>query len=221
MDGNGRWAVDRGLPRHEGHRAATENIRRILEEFVKYGVKYLTLFAFSTENWERPDAEVDFLMKLLQESIISETQRLHENGVKICHFGRTEGLSRELQDAISRSVDLTKDNQVVTLNIAYNYGGRAEIVDTIKAIIDSGVESSDVTEDVVRKYLYSGDIPDPDLVIRTAGEMRISNFLIWQAAYSEYYSSPVLWPNFDENEVREAMGAYSSRIRRYGRVPIS
>lgn len=213
--------MDRGLPRYEGHRSGTENIRRILEEFVKYSVKYLTLFAFSTENWERPEAEVDFLMELLQESIISETQGLHENGVKICHFGRIEGLSHELQEAITRSIDLTKDNKVITLNIAYNYGGRAEIVDAVKAIIDSGVEASGVTEGVIQKYLYSGDIPDPDLIIRTAGEMRISNFLIWQTAYSEYYSTPVLWPDFDENEVREAMEVYSSRIRRYGRVPTS
>ena len=218
MDGNGRWATDRGLPRHQGHRAGTNNIRPVLEEFVRYGVEYLTLFAFSTENWERPDTEVDFLMELLQESIISETQGLHENGVRICHFGRKEDLSVELQKAINGSVDLTKDNKVITLNIAYNYGGRAEIVDAVKAIIDEGIESSGVTEDVIRKYLYSGDIPDPDLIIRTAGEMRISNFLIWQTAYSEYYYTSVLWPSFDENEVRKAMDDYSSRSRRYGRV---
>lgn len=218
MDGNGRWATDRGLPRHQGHRAGTNNIRPVLEEFVRYGVKYLTLFAFSTENWERPDTEVDFLMELLQESIISETQGLHENGVRICHFGRREDLSVELQKAINGSVDLTKDNKVITLNIAYNYGGRAEIVDAVKAIIDEGIESLGVTEDVIRKYLYSGDIPDPDLIIRTAGEMRISNFLIWQTAYSEYYYTSVLWPSFDENEVRKAMDDYSSRSRRYGRV---
>jgi undecaprenyl diphosphate synthase len=218
MDGNGRWATGRGLPRHQGHRAGTNNIRPVLEEFVRYGVKYLTLFAFSTENWERPDTEVDFLMELLQDSIISETQGLHKNGVRICHFGRREDLSVELQKAINGSVDLTKDNKVITLNIAYNYGGRAEIVDAVKAIIDEGIESSGVTEDVIRKYLYSGDIPDPDLIIRTAGEMRISNFLIWQTAYSEYYYTSVLWPNFDENEVRKAMDDYSSRSRRYGRV---
>ena len=218
MDGNGRWAQNRGLPRTEGHRAGTENIRRVLRRFVHHGVKYLTLFTFSTENWTRPGAEVQAIMALLRESIRQETPRLHEEGVRINHVGRLDRLSEELQTAIRDSMELTRDNRAIILNVAFDYGGRAEIVDAIRAIVEAGLHPSEITEDVLHRFLYTGEVPDPDLIIRTAGEMRLSNFLLWQAAYSEYYSTPVLWPDFDEAEVSNAIEAYGQRQRRYGGV---
>ena len=218
MDGNGRWAEERGLSRSEGHSAGVENIRRILRRFVHHGVTYVTLFAFSTENWDRPDDEVEALMELLGVAIHDETQPLHEEGVRIKHIGRLERLPPGLQDAIRQSVELTKDNDVLTLSVAFNYGGRAEIVDAVRAIVADGLSPEEITEDLFRRYLYTGGLPDPDLIIRTAGEMRLSNFLLWQTAYAEYYSTPVLWPDFDEEEIDTALKAYSQRQRRYGGI---
>ena len=216
MDGNGRWASERTQPRSEGHRAGVENIRRILRRFVHHGVEYITLFAFSTENWDRPDDEVQVLMELLTEAIERETQPLHEEGVRIKHIGRLDRLSTALQEAIGRSVELTKDNDVLTLSVAFNYGGRAEIVDAVRAIAAAGLAPSEISEEAFEQYLYTRGLPDVDLIIRTAGEMRLSNFLLWQAHYAEYYSTPVFWPDFDEAEVTKALAAYSRRQRRHG-----
>ena len=218
MDGNGRWARERGLSRPEGHSAGVENIRKILRRFVHHGVKYVTLFAFSTENWDRPDDEVEALMALLGEAINSETQPLHEEGVRIKHIGRLDRLSPELQQAVRRSVELTKDNEVLTLGVAFNYGGRAEIIDAVRAIVADKLVPEEITEDLFQRYLYTSGLPDPDLIIRTAGEMRLSNFLLWQTAYTEYYSTPVLWPDFDDVEIASALKAYSQRQRRYGGI---
>lgn len=219
MDGNGRWASGRGLPRFAGHRAGRENISRVVRCFSRHGVKYLTVFAFSTENWERPEEEVNALMELLGEAIREETPRLHEEGVRIKHIGRMDRLTPGLQDAIRHGIELTRDNQAMTLNVAFDYGGRAEIIDAVRRIVEDGLPADRLTEEVFQRYLYTGGLPDPDLIVRTAGEMRLSNFLLWQGAYAEYYSTPVLWPDFDEVEVARALEAYSRRQRRYGRVP--
>ena len=218
MDGNGRWARSRGLSRLEGHRAGTENIRRILESFSEHGTKYVTLFAFSTENWDRPGAEVQGLLEILREVIAREVERLHEQGVRIRHLGRIDRLSPGLQEAVKDSVALTENNSGVTLSVAFDYGGRAEILDAVRCIVADGVSAENITEELVGRYLYTSDLPDPDLIIRTAGEMRLSNFLLWQSAYAEYYSAPVLWPDFDEAEVNKALGVYRSRQRRFGKV---
>jgi undecaprenyl diphosphate synthase len=218
MDGNGRWARERGWSRSQGHRAGKENIRRVIRRLADYGVKYVTLFAFSTENWDRPDDEVEALMVLLGETLRSETDSLHHEGVRIKHIGRLDGLPPELQDAIRQSMELTKDNDTMTLSLACNYGGRAEIIDAVRAIVASKLAPEEISEDAFQDYLYTSGLPDPDLVIRTGGEMRLSNFLLWQTAYSEYYSSPVLWPDFDEEEMTKALVAYGQRRRRYGRV---
>ena len=216
MDGNGRWAGDRGLPRSDGHRAGTENVTRVLRSFSKSGVPYVTLFTFSTENWGRPDDEVGALMELLGDVIGRETLRLHEEGVRIRHIGRLGRLPAGLQEAIRQSVELTKENKAMTLSVAFDYGGRAEIIDAVRAIVADELKPDAITEDVFQKYLYTRGLPDPDLVVRTAGEMRLSNFLLWQTAYAEYYSTPVLWPDFDEGEVARALEAYGRRQRRYG-----
>ena len=218
MDGNGRWARSRGLPRLEGHRAGTENIRRILEYFATRGIDYVTLFAFSTENWERPSDEVQGLLEILREVIGKEVERLHEQDVRIRHLGRIDRLSPGLREATQDSIALTEDNKGVTLSVAFDYGGRAEILDAVRCIVADGVSPENITEELVSRYLYTSDLPDPDLIIRTAGEMRLSNFLLWQSAYAEYYSAPVLWPDFDETELDRALGAYRSRQRRFGKV---
>ena len=218
MDGNGRWASERGMHRSEGHKAGVDNVRRITTSFADHGVKYLTLFAFSTENWERPDDEVGFLISLMGEAVRQETQPLHEQGVRIRHIGRLDRLPGGLKDAIRESMELTKDNKGITLNLAYNYGGRAEIIDAVRAMVADGLQPDDITEDTLQRHLYTAGLPDPDLIIRTAGEMRISNFLIWQSAYAEYYATDVHWPDFDELQVAKALEAYGGRQRRYGRL---
>ena len=218
MDGNGRWASERGMHRSEGHRAGVNNVRRITTSFADHGVKYLTLFAFSTENWERPDDEVGFLISLMGEAVRQETQPLHAQGVRIRHIGRLDRLPDGLQDAIRESMELTKDNKGITLNLAYDYGGRAEIIDAVRAMVADGLRPDDITEDALQRHLYTAGLPDPDLIIRTAGEMRISNFLIWQSAYAEYYATDVHWPDFDERQVAKALEAYGGRQRRYGRL---
>ncbi|MGQ9667105.1 MAG: isoprenyl transferase [Anaerolineae bacterium] len=218
MDGNGRWAKAHGLPRVAGHRAGTENIRRILEACVDFGVKILTIYAFSTENWSRPPEEVESLMRLFGEVIDRETKRLKAQGVQIRHVGSLDRIPEHLKTKMLRAVDETKDNDRLILNVAFNYGGRAEIVNAVRRIIADGLTPEQVTEEVFSSYLYTAGLPDPDLIIRTAGEMRLSNFLIWQSAYAEYYSTPVYWPDFDREELYKALLAYSQRERRYGRV---
>ena len=218
MDGNGRWAATRGLDRTDGHRAGTENIRRILRAFAGHGVQYLTLFAFSTENWERPVGEVNALMEILQDMVRAETRRLHEEGVRLLHIGRLDRLPCDVQKEIAAAIEMTKDNTAITVALAYDYGGRSEMTHAIKSIVADGVRSSEIDEQLVGSYLYTAGMPDPDLIIRTAGEMRISNFLLWQAAYAEYYATDVYWPDFDEDEVEKAIAAYGQRRRKYGRV---
>ena len=216
MDGNGRWARERGMPRLYGHRAGTENIRRIIESCVELGVKVLTLYAFSTENWRRPDDEVQGLLVILGEVIERETAKLHENGVQLRHIGRLEGLPPSLQEQVRHAVDLTRNNDRLTVNVAFNYGGRAEIVEAVRRIVASGVRPEDVTEELVEAHLYTAGLPEPDLIIRTAGELRVSNFLLWQGAYSEFYAPSVYWPDFDQAELRRALDEYGRRHRRFG-----
>lgn len=221
MDGNGRWAKERGLPRLAGHRAGVDNLRRIIEACVEYGVQYLTIYAFSTENWERPADEVRGLINILEEVIDRELKSLHENGVQLRHIGRLERLKPSLQEKVRRAIDLTKENERLVLNVAWNYGGRAEIVQAIQQIIADGIKPDEITEELVSRYLYTAQIPDPDLIIRTSGEFRISNFLIWQGAYAEWYVTNTYWPDFSPDELLEALTAYAGRERRYGRVPDS
>lgn len=218
MDGNGRWAQARGLPRMAGHRAGTENIRRVLRGATELGIRVLTIYAFSTENWARPPAEVSALMRLLGEVIRRELDDLHANGVCIRHSGRLEGIALHLQREIQHAVSLTCQNERIILNVAFNYGGRAEIVDAVRHILRDGHPPEAITEALISQYLYTGDLPDVDLIIRTGGEYRLSNFLIWQAAYAEYYATPTFWPDFDEHELAKALLEYSRRDRRFGKV---
>ncbi len=221
MDGNGRWAQARGLPRIAGHKAGTENIRRVLRAATDFGIQVLTVYAFSTENWARPEEEVKGLLRLLAQRIKRETKQLHAEGVCIRHSGRLDGLSPRLAKQIQDAVALTCNNQRIIFNVAFNYGGRAEIVDAVRRIMRDGHPPENVTEELISHYLYTGDLPDPDLIIRTGGEYRLSNFLIWQAAYTEYYTTPTFWPDFDEAELAKALEEYSRRQRRFGRVPTS
>jgi undecaprenyl diphosphate synthase len=218
MDGNGRWAQARGLPRIAGHKAGTENIRRVLRAATDFGIQVLTVYAFSTENWGRPEDEVRGLMHLLAQRIRRETKDLHAEGVCIRHSGRLDGVSPRLAKQIQDAVALTCDNQRIIFNVAFNYGGRAEIVDAARHIMRDGHSPEEVTEALISRYLYTGGLPDPDLIIRTGGEYRLSNFLIWQAAYAEYYATPTFWPDFNEAELAAALEAYSQRERRFGRV---
>ncbi len=216
MDGNGRWAREHGLPRLEGHRAGTENIRRVLEACNEFGIKILTIYAFSTENWGRPQAEVRGLMRILEEVIHREVESLHENGVQLRHIGRLEGISQRLQRAVRDAIELTKDNDRLILNVAFNYGGRSEILDAVGRLMGNGISPQELSEELFERYLYTAGLPPPDLIIRTGGEMRLSNFLIWQAAYAEYYSTATYWPDFNQEELYKALLAYSQRERRFG-----
>jgi undecaprenyl diphosphate synthase len=217
MDGNGRWARARGLPRLAGHRAGVENLRRVLNACVEFGIQYLTIYAFSTENWNRSPVEVRGLMNILEEVIDRELDELHGNGVQLRHLGRLDRLHPALQEKVLHAIDLTRNNQRLVLNIAWNYGGRAEIVYAIQRILADGIEPDQVDEALVSRYLYTADCPDPDLIIRTSGELRTSNFLIWQSAYSEWYIAPTFWPDFGREELRAALQAYAQRERRFGR----
>jgi undecaprenyl diphosphate synthase len=216
MDGNGRWAKMRGLPRLAGHRAGTENIRRVIERFADYGVNYLTLYAFSTENWDRPPYEVRGLMTLLSRFLKRETDNLHKEGIRLVHLGDLSALKPNLQKQVREAIELTRDNQRMTLAIAFNYGGRAEIIEAVRAIVASGIPAEEIDERLLGRHLTTAEIPDPDLIIRTAGEMRISNFLLWQGAYAEFCFTPVYWPDFDIEQIDEALLTYSHRRRRFG-----
>ena len=218
MDGNGRWALSRGLPRLAGHKAGTENLRRVIRATVEFGVKYLTIYAFSTENWGRPLEEVRGLMSILEDVLQKELNELHNEGVQLRHIGRLERLPGRLQEQVLDAIELTKNNDRLIMNIAFNYGGRDEIVNAIQKIIKDGIPAEDVTDDLVNRYLYTAGVPDPDLIIRTSGELRVSNFLIWQAAYSEWYVTPTYWPDFDKDEYRRALETFAKRDRRYGKV---
>ena len=216
MDGNVRWAEGRHLSRLKGHRAGTENIRRVVEAFGKSGVKYLTLYAFSTENWQRPRSEVKELMQILASVIGRETKEMHKRGIRLRHLGRLDRLPGRLREEVLKSVELTKNNDRMTLSVAFDYGGRAEIMEAARRMLREKVSPDSVDESLFGGYLYTAGLPDPDLIIRTAGEIRLSNFLLWQSAYSEYYFTPVFWPDFDADEVRKALLAYSQRARNFG-----
>jgi undecaprenyl diphosphate synthase len=218
MDGNGRWALQRGLPRLAGHKAGTENLRRVIRASVEFGVKYLTIYAFSTENWGRPPEEVKGLMYILEDVIDRELNELNKEGVQLRHIGRLERLAPSLQKKVLDAIEVTKNNDRLILNIAFNYGGRDEIVQAIQRIMKDGVPPEKVTDEMVSKYLYTAGVPDPDLIIRTSGELRVSNFLIWQAAYSEWYVTPTFWPDFNKEEYRQALESFAHRDRRYGKV---
>jgi len=219
MDGNGRWAQERGRPRTFGHRAGVENLRRILQSCVRFKIKILTIYAFSTENWNRPQSEVNVLLGLLAQALRREVPELHKNGVRLNHIGRLERIPESSRQGVLDAIDLTKDNDQLLLNVAFNYGGRAEVVDAAKRIIEAGIPAVDVTEELFEQYLYTAGQPDPDMIIRTAGELRVSNFLLWQGAYAEYYAAPVYWPDFNEEELYKALLIFSQRERRYGGLP--
>ena len=218
MDGNGRWAAQRGLSRQAGHRAGTENIRRIIQAFGERGVEVLTLYAFSTENWTRPRREVNALMRLVPRVISREVKELHKNGVRLVHVGSLEPLSPDVRKKVEDAIELTKDNERMTVALAFNYGGRAEILDAVRRIIADHVPPDGIDEALFSSYLYTAGLGDPDLIIRTAGEMRLSNFLLWQSAYAEFYATPTFWPDFDEADIDRALDAYAQRERRFGGV---
>lgn len=216
MDGNGRWAQERGLTRSEGHAAGTENIRRVIEHCGERGIGTLTLFAFSTENWKRPRLEVRGLMHLLSRTIEREIRPLHEAGVRLRYVGRLDVLEPPIRRQVQRAVDLTAKNDKMTVCVAFNYGGRADIVDAVRELVAQDIAPEDVTEDRIAEHLCTTDLPDPDLIIRTGGEQRLSNFLIWQAAYAEYHFTDTYWPDFGERDIDLALAAYAARDRRYG-----
>ncbi len=216
MDGNGRWAKARGLNRLAGHRAGTENLGTIIRASAKFGIEYLTLYAFSTENWSRPKAEITGLMHILSDVIDREMREFHQEGARLMHIGHLDGLPKALQDKVRHAIELTKDNRRITIVLAFNYGGRDEIIHAIKHMLADQVAPDDVDEALVNQYLFTGDIPDPDLVIRTSGELRTSNFLTWQSVYAEWYFPQVYWPDFGEEELRKALEDYARRDRRFG-----
>jgi undecaprenyl diphosphate synthase len=220
MDGNGRWAQEHGLPRLEGHRAGTENIRRLLRSCGEYGIKIVTIYAFSTENWYRPSNEVRGLIGILERVLEKEVENLHQEGVKLRHVGEVEGLPDRLRKAVLDAIELTKNNDRLILNVAFNYGGRAEIVRAVKRLLEDNPDPNEIDEELFGGYLYTAGLPDPDLIVRTGGEMRLSNFLIWQSAYAEYYSTPTFWPDFDKEELTKALQAYARRERRFGRLKV-
>jgi undecaprenyl diphosphate synthase len=218
MDGNGRWAKERGLPRLAGHEAGGKNVRPVVRIFGDHGVRYLTLYAFSTENWSRPVVEVTGLLGLLSKKIDQQTQAFHRENIRLLHLGRLDRLSPRLREKVKAAVELTRNNTGLTLCLAFDYGSRDEIVQAARRIADASVQGDDIDEPLFTQYLYQPDIPDPDLIIRTAGESRLSNFLLWQAAYSEFYFTPVLWPDFGHKDVEEALSEYRNRQRRFGKV---
>ena len=216
MDGNGRWAKQRGLPRIAGHRAGTENLRNIIRASTEFGIEYLTLYAFSTENWSRPKAEVTGLMNILSDVIDREMAELNKEGARLMHIGHLDGLSKNLQDKVRHAIDLTRDNKGITIVLAFNYGGRDEIIHAFKHLLADDVKAEDVNAELISKYMFTRDIPDPDLVIRTSGEQRTSNFLTWQTVYSEWCFPKVYWPDFNKEELRKALLDYADRDRRFG-----
>ena len=224
MDGNGRWARKRGLPRVIGHRQGVESVRTMVKTSTNIGVKYLTLYTFSTENWQRPKAEVDTLMNMLEEMLIKETPELHKNEVKINAIGRLDELYKKAHDALKKSLQLTKDNPGLVLTLCLNYGSRSEIVDSVKKIVkqdrNEQINLDEFNEEKFAQYLYDPTLPEPELLIRTGAtnRERISNFLLWQIAYTEVYFTTTLWPDFREKEYLEAIESFKERERLFGRV---
>lgn len=217
MDGNGRWAAKRHLPVALGHREGTRALKRTVEAAIRAGVRQLTVYSFSTENWGRPADEVQGLMSLLDEMIEREVPELDEKGVRVVFVGRRSGVPVELAEKFARAEETTRSNTALDLFIAFDYGGRREIVDAFRAAVAAGTAVADLDEETLGRYLYAPDMRDPDLVIRTSGELRLSNFLLWESAYSELYFSEALWPDFDEIEFRRAIADYASRERRFGK----
>jgi undecaprenyl diphosphate synthase len=216
MDGNGRWAAARGLPRLAGHHAGTENLRRVITACVEIGIPYLTIYAFSTENWRRPADEVMGLMRILEDVVEKELGELDKQGVQVRHLGHLEDLDPGLRKKVEHALETTAHNSKLVLSVAWNYGGRDEIVTAIRRMVADGLKPEEITEDKVSSYLFTAGIPDPDLIIRTSGEMRVSNFLIWQGSYSELYVTPTLWPDFDKEQLLIALKDYANRNRRFG-----
>ena len=207
------------MPRLAGHRAGMENLRRVLRAAVELGIPILTIFAFSTENWGRPKVEVTGLLALLEWVLDRELPELHREGVQLRHIGREARIPPVLLGKVHDAIRQTQNNQTLILNVAFNYGGRAELVDAIRRIVAEGIPPDQIDEALVGRYLYTGDLPDPDLIIRTSGEMRVSNFLVWQGVYAEYYTTPTLWPDFDADDLFGALVSYGARERRIGLVP--
>ena len=216
MDGNGRWAQKRKLPRVEGHRRGAISLKEAVKACIELGVKYLTVYAFSTENWKRPKEEVGFLMNLLSSTIDREIEELNKNKIKINFLGRISMLPEKLRNKIRSAEDKTKGNSRLNLNIMLSYGGRAELTDAVKSIVKNHIKSDRINEDLISRSLYTAGMPDPDLLIRTAGEMRVSNFMLWQIAYSEIWVTDVLWPDFRKKHLLEAIEDYNGRIRKFG-----
>jgi undecaprenyl diphosphate synthase len=216
MDGNGRWAKQRGLPRQAGHRAGVENLRRVIDACVEFGIKILTIYAFSTENWGRPESEVRGLMRIFSRVLDQELNELNEQGVCLHHLGDLGGINASLQEKVLNALEMTKDNDRLIVNVAFNYGGRAEILHAVREMLEDKVSPLELNEQLFSSYLFTHGLPDPDLVIRTSGELRVSNFLIWQAAYAEFFPAPEYWPDFGRDELYQALVAFSSRDRRYG-----
>ena len=217
-DGNGRWAEQRGLPRLVGHQAGSENMWRMVKYLSEYPIKYVTVYGFSTENWNRPEDEVRGLLSILEEAINKHAPALHKRGVRLRHLGRLSELPQGLQLAINRAVELTKNNTGMTLSLAFNYGGRIEILDAVRRLMAEGITTQNIDEELFSSYLYTADSPDVDLLVRSGDELRLSNFLIWQTAYSEYYFTEVLWPDFTKKDIDKALLSYSQRRRRFGRL---
>jgi undecaprenyl diphosphate synthase len=218
MDGNGRWAKAQGKPRLFGHRAGTENLRNIIKACVEFGVRYLTVYAFSTENWNRPEDEVKGLLGILADSLEKELPELHQQGVRLRHIGRLEGLPAKLRTNVEAAMELTKNNDVLDILIAWNYGGRDEIVYAVQEIIKTGLNPEEINEKVISDFLFTTGVPDPDLVVRTSGEYRTSNFLLYQSAYSEWYFPNIYWPDFNREAFYKALVDYGRRERRFGKT---
>ena len=217
MDGNRRWAKLRNLPSAFGHKKGVDSLKATLRACKDFGIKYLTVYAFSTENWNRKQEEVDFLMDLLAQTIKNELAEMHENGVVMNFIGDLTRLSKKLQEILANAVEVTKNNNGVHLQIAFNYGSRAEITNAVKRIIENGTKPEDVTEELISQNLYTANIPDPDLLIRTGGEIRVSNYLLWQIAYSELLIIPEFWPEFNKQTLSNALKEFHNRQRRYGK----
>ncbi|NJN79421.1 MAG: isoprenyl transferase [Anaerolineales bacterium] len=221
MDGNGRWANSRGLPRLFGHQAGSKNVRKIITACLERGIKFLTLYTFSSENWSRPSFEVKGLMTLIGDYIDREAPKLHKLGVRFLHLGRKDELPQSLQNKIRKAVDLTCNNLGITVCVALNYGGRNDIVDAVKSILNSGLKPEEVNEEKIAEHLGTNGIPEPDLVIRTSGENRLSNFLVWETAYSELFFTPTLWPDFSAEILDQALQSFAQRKRRFGGLDVS
>jgi len=218
MDGNGRWATQRGLPRLAGHKVGIEQIQRVLQYLADNHVSFVTLYAFSTENWNRPLTEVRGILNLMEEALVKQTPQLHKKNVKVIHLGKVDRLEESMKIALQNAQELTKFNTGITLNVAFDYGGRDEILEAVRSLIRAQIQPDQIDETLFSSHMYTHPSPDPDLVIRTGGELRISNFLLWQSAYSEYYHTPTFWPDLNDSELELALKSYQSRDRRFGRV---